>query len=79
LSKLLLERLLGGLDVFLPYAKDYVTTFRGKSIRTDEWKAHLYAYFQKHSPEKAALLDKVDWEVCASANSSILDNLLLCF
>lgn len=57
------ERTLGGLDVFLPYARDYVTTFRGKSIRTDEWKSHLYAYFQKHHAEKVALLDKVDWKV----------------
>lgn len=61
--------MLGGLDVLLPYTKDYVTTFRGKSIRTDEWKAHLYAYIQKHSPEKVALLDKVDWEVCGLAYS----------
>ncbi|KAF8308712.1 zincin, partial [Clavulina sp. PMI_390] len=59
---LYLERLLGGLDVFLPYAQDYVRTFRGKSIRTAEWKAHLYEYFQKHhGEEKIKLLDSVDW------------------
>ncbi|ELU39367.1 leukotriene-A4 hydrolase [Rhizoctonia solani AG-1 IA] len=48
---LYLERLLGGLDVFLPYARDYISTFRGQSIRTEEWKAHLYAYFEKHGGE----------------------------
>ncbi|CAE7143150.1 unnamed protein product, partial [Rhizoctonia solani] len=48
---LYLERLLGGLDVFLPYARDYVNTFRGRSIRTDEWKTHLFDYFEKHGGE----------------------------
>ncbi|KAL6301026.1 peptidase family M1-domain-containing protein [Sparassis latifolia] len=47
-----LERKLGGLDVFLPYVKDYVSTFMGKSITTDEWKAHLFAYFEKHGGEE---------------------------
>ncbi|KAG8690146.1 hypothetical protein FRC11_013549 [Ceratobasidium sp. 423] len=60
---LYLERLLGGLDVFLPYARDYVNTFRGRSIRTDEWKAHLFAYFEKHGGEdKLKLLNSVDWQ-----------------
>ncbi|CUA75782.1 leukotriene-A4 hydrolase [Rhizoctonia solani] len=60
---LYLERLLGGLDVFLPYARDYVNTFRGQSIRTDEWKAHLFDYFKKHGGEdKLKLLNSVDWQ-----------------
>ncbi|KAF8707740.1 Leukotriene A4 hydrolase, C-terminal, partial [Rhizoctonia solani] len=60
---LYLERLLGGLDVFLPYARDYVNTFRGRSIRTDEWKTHLFAYFEKHGGEdKLKLLNSVDWQ-----------------
>ncbi|KAF8703174.1 Leukotriene A4 hydrolase, C-terminal, partial [Rhizoctonia solani] len=60
---LYLERLLGGLDVFLPYARDYINTFRGQSIRTDEWKAHLYAYFEKHGGEdKLKVLNSVDWQ-----------------
>ncbi|KAG8712903.1 hypothetical protein FRC08_013953 [Ceratobasidium sp. 394] len=50
---LYLERKLGGLDVFLPYARDYVHTFRGRSIRTDEWKAHLFSYFEKHGEASA--------------------------
>lgn len=57
-----LERTLGGLDVFLPYVKDYVNTFMGKSITTQEWKDHLYGYFQKHGGmETIRLLDTVDW------------------
>ncbi|KAH7334057.1 leukotriene-A4 hydrolase [Rhizoctonia solani] len=60
---LYLERLLGGLEVFLPYARDYVNTFRGRSIRTDEWKAHLFDYFEKHGGEdKLNLLNSVDWQ-----------------
>ncbi|ELU40820.1 leukotriene-A4 hydrolase [Rhizoctonia solani AG-1 IA] len=63
---LYLERLLGGLDVFLPYARDYVNTFRGQSIRTDEWKTHLFAYFEKHGGEdKLKLLNSVDWQLPA--------------
>ncbi|KAJ7909530.1 peptidase family M1-domain-containing protein [Mycena leptocephala] len=57
-----LEQTLGGLDVFLPYVKDYVNTFIGTSITTEQWKAHLYQYYTKNGgPEKIKLLDSVDW------------------
>ncbi|KAG8741670.1 hypothetical protein FRC12_015597, partial [Ceratobasidium sp. 428] len=60
---LYLERKLGGLDVFLPYARDYVRTFRGRSIRTDEWKTHLFSYFEKHAgEEKLKVLNSVNWQ-----------------
>ncbi|KAJ3565633.1 hypothetical protein NP233_g7504 [Leucocoprinus birnbaumii] len=55
-----IERTLGGLDVFLPYARDYVSTFSGKSIRTEDWKEHLYGYF-KSQPDKIKALDSIDW------------------
>lgn len=59
-----LERTLGGLDVFLPYVRDYVTTYIGKSITTDQWKAHLYAYFETHGgSDKVKALDSIDWAV----------------
>jgi leukotriene-A4 hydrolase len=59
-----LERTIGGLDVFLPYIRNYVETFSGKSITTGEWKDHLYAYFQKHGgKEKIQALDSVNWDV----------------
>ncbi|KAF7375083.1 Leukotriene A-4 hydrolase [Mycena sanguinolenta] len=57
-----LERTLGGLDVFLPYVKDYVSTYIGKSITTEQWKAHLYAYYERNGgPEKIKALDSIDW------------------
>jgi hypothetical protein len=60
----LAEQVLGGLDAFLPYVKDYVETFIGKSITTQQWKEHLYAYFSKHGgPQKVQALDGVDWDV----------------
>ncbi|KAG8999866.1 hypothetical protein FRB94_005859 [Tulasnella sp. JGI-2019a] len=60
---LYLERLLGGLQVFLPYLKDYVQTFRGKSIRTDDWKEHLFKYFEANGgKEKLDILNTVDFE-----------------
>lgn len=59
-----LERMLGGLDEFLPYIKEYATKFQGKSITTEDWKAHLYAYWEKHGgPEKVKALDSIKWDV----------------
>lgn len=60
----LLERTLGGLDVFLPYIKEYVNTFTGKSISYLQWKDHLYDYYRRHHPEKVKLLDSIDWQAC---------------
>ncbi|KAH8111425.1 peptidase family M1-domain-containing protein [Phellopilus nigrolimitatus] len=58
-----LERILGGLDDFLPYVKDYVNTFMGRSISTDIWKEHLYDYWGKHGDRtKIQTLDSVDWD-----------------
>ncbi|KAJ7743783.1 peptidase family M1-domain-containing protein [Mycena metata] len=58
-----IEQTIGGLDVFLPYVKDYVSTFIGKSITTGQWKAHLYEYYTKNGgPEKVKLLDSIDWD-----------------
>ncbi|KAJ7454867.1 peptidase family M1-domain-containing protein [Mycena latifolia] len=58
-----LERTLGGLDVFLPYVKDYVNTFIGKSITTEQWKAHLYAYYTANGgSDKVKALDTIDWD-----------------
>ncbi|KAI0307397.1 leukotriene-A4 hydrolase [Multifurca ochricompacta] len=60
---LYLEKKLGGLDVFLPYIRDYVATFQGKSITTWDWKAHLYDYFERHGGrEKLDALNTVDWD-----------------
>jgi len=60
---LYLEQTLGGLDVFLPYIRDYVSSFQGKSITTWDWKEHLYTYFERHGgPEKVDALNSVDWD-----------------
>ncbi|KAH6904902.1 leukotriene-A4 hydrolase [Coprinopsis sp. MPI-PUGE-AT-0042] len=57
-----IERTLGGLDVFQPYIRDYVDTFIGKSITTQQWKDHLYSYFKSHGgDEKIKALDSIDW------------------
>lgn len=67
------ERTLGGLDVFLPYVKDYVNTYIGKSITTEQWKSHLYAYYERNGgPEKIKALDSIDWNVSASTSDPIL-------
>jgi hypothetical protein len=58
------EQTLGGLDVFLPYIRDYVSSFQGKSITTWDWKEHLYTYFERQGgPEKIDALNSVDWDV----------------
>lgn len=60
---LYLEGVVGGLEVFLPYASDYVKTFKGKSLDTTMWKDHLFNYFDAQ-PEVMSKLKAVDWEVC---------------
>ena len=60
-----LERMVGGLDVFLPYVKSYFETFAGKSIGTDDWQSHLFEYFGKHKDASTIMpkLEKeVDWD-----------------
>ncbi|KAI8801906.1 peptidase family M1-domain-containing protein [Cladochytrium replicatum] len=57
-----LEQLLGGPAVFEPWLKSYIETFSHKSITTEEFKQHLIGYFAV-VPEKAALLEKVDWNL----------------
>lgn len=48
----------------LPYLKDYVNTFRGQSIRTDQWQKHLFKYFSENGgKEKLDILNKIDFEV----------------
>lgn len=34
----------------------------GKSIRTEDWKNHLFGYF-KDQPNKIQALDSIDWDV----------------
>ncbi|KAF5382881.1 hypothetical protein D9757_007329 [Collybiopsis confluens] len=58
-----IERVLGGLDVFLPYVRDYVSTFIGKSITTQQWKEHLYGYYKQHGgDEKIKALNSINWD-----------------
>jgi leukotriene-A4 hydrolase len=58
-----IERTLGGVDVLLPYVRDYVQTFIGKSITTTEWKDHLYNYFERNGgQEKVDALNTIDWD-----------------
>lgn len=58
------EQTLGGVDVFLPYIRDYVSSFQGKSITTWDWKEHLYTYFERNGgPEKVDALNSVNWDV----------------
>jgi leukotriene-A4 hydrolase len=44
--------------------KDYVKTFNGKSITTEQWRAHLFHWFgsQANSQEYIRALGKVDWD-----------------
>jgi len=60
---LLLERTLGGDGddanlVLRPYIRNYVDTFIGQSITTDQWKTHLYDYFKDQKDK----LDTIDWD-----------------
>lgn len=43
---------------------DYVKTFRGKSISTQDWQSHLFSYFGKQSngAELTEKLSNVNWD-----------------
>lgn len=56
------ERTLGGINVIIPYIKDYVKTYMGHSITTTQWKDHLYSFFAGQE-DKIKALDSIDWEV----------------
>ncbi|GAA6008260.1 hypothetical protein JCM10207_000057 [Rhodosporidiobolus poonsookiae] len=57
-----LEKVVGGLEVFNPYQKDYIKTFSGKSITTADFERHFWQYWNQY-PEKAKKLrEEVDWE-----------------
>ncbi|GAA5989171.1 hypothetical protein JCM11641_002547 [Rhodosporidiobolus odoratus] len=57
-----LEKVVGGLEVFNPYQKDYIKTFAGKALTTKEWEEHFWGYWNRY-PEKAQMLkDQVDWD-----------------
>ncbi|KAH0826355.1 hypothetical protein J3R83DRAFT_5315 [Lanmaoa asiatica] len=58
---LLLERTLGGIDVIIPYIKNYVETYMGHSITTTQWKDHLYSFFGDQE-DKIRALDSIDWD-----------------
>lgn len=60
---LYLEHTVGGLGIFLPYLRDYVSTFGGKAITTDMFREHMCKFFgDKHGSEVTGKLDAVDWE-----------------
>lgn len=42
---LYLERLVGGLDKFLPFIRSYFKAFYDRSISTQEWKQHLLDFY----------------------------------
>lgn len=58
---LYLERTVGGLDNFLPYAKSYFHAFYNRSVTTQEWREHLFKFFESNA-EATAALHKVDWD-----------------
>lgn len=49
--------------MFLPYVRDYVDTFIGKSITTSQWRTHLYDYFERTDRSKIIALDTINWNV----------------
>lgn len=52
-----LETLVGGAEVFEPFLKTYLDTYKYKSIITDDFKAFFLRYFSKKDDVK-----KIDWD-----------------
>jgi leukotriene-A4 hydrolase len=65
-----IERLVGGLEVFVPYMKDYDRTFTGTSITTEQWRKHLFHYFGSlpNGKELVEKLNKLDWNEVGFSN-----------
>ena len=42
---------------------DGCCAFVGKSITTEQWKAHLYGFYEKHDKSKIEKLNSIDWDV----------------
>jgi len=53
-----LEQVAGGFDVWQPYIQAYVKEFKYKSLTTDMWLEHLWAFWNKHNPEVAEKLKR---------------------
>ncbi|KAI3623643.1 hypothetical protein CBS14141_003342 [Malassezia furfur] len=56
-----LERVVGGLDVFAPYIKAYFHAFHDRAVSTEQWKAHLLAYYADNA-EVSRRLQQVDFD-----------------
>ena len=56
-----IERVVGGLEVFLPYVRAYIFAFQGRSLTTQEWKDHLSAYYAGNE-EITARLKTIDFD-----------------
>ncbi|PWN27501.1 zincin [Jaminaea rosea] len=56
-----LEQTVGGLDIFLPFIKSYFKTFYDRSVVTQDFLDHLFAFYS-NSSEITEKLKKVDWE-----------------
>ncbi|KAI0809140.1 peptidase family M1-domain-containing protein [Irpex lacteus] len=41
---------------------DYVNTFTGKSITTEQWKDHLFSFYLKHNPSKVEVLNTIKFD-----------------
>jgi leukotriene-A4 hydrolase len=52
--------------------KDYVKTFSGASITTEQWRLHLFHYFGslKDGQEYIRKLGKVDWDAVSAIMTS---------
>lgn len=56
-----LEETVGGLDNFLPFIKSYFKTFYDRSVVTQDFLDHLYAFYAG-SPEITSKLKAVKWD-----------------
>ncbi|GAA5829465.1 hypothetical protein JCM5353_001344 [Sporobolomyces roseus] len=57
-----LEKVVGGLEVFSPYHKDFVNTFAGHSIGTQDWLDHFWSYWSQFPEKEKLLREKVDFD-----------------
>ncbi|CEH17301.1 related to leukotriene-a4 hydrolase [Ceraceosorus bombacis] len=68
---LYLERLVGGLDIFIPFIRSWFATFYDRSVTTGEFRQHLADFFagNEHVTNK---LKEVDWDAWLNSESGKL-------
>ncbi|SCV69938.1 BQ2448_1332 [Microbotryum intermedium] len=70
----LIERTVGGVEVFKPYLIAYVKRFDGLSISTQDWLDHFWDYWNQYPKISAKLRSEIDFDAWLNGEGLNLPN-----